>query len=114
MELLPIGSVLCANNKKALVVGYHFETEDDKFVTSYLVVDFPMGYINTNSVGVVSVEADMDVIFEGYANDSYAAFIKNKQELYELSRNVTVSEWNRALEDAQQTIERNLIRGERE
>lgn len=108
MKLLPIGSVLCAKEKKAVVLGYHFETEDDRFVTSYLVVDFPMGYINSTCIGIVPVDAEMEVIFEGFRNDNFETFIKNKQELYELSKDMTVTRWNEELETIQQEIEINL------
>lgn len=106
MKLLSIGSVLCAKDKKAVVVGYHFGTEEDHFVTSYMIVDFPMGYINEDCIGIVPVDTPMEAMFEGYENGNYKSFIKNKEELYEASCNMTVSEWEEQLEYVQREAEK--------
>lgn len=100
MMLLPIGSVLQSKEEKAVVLGYDFNDENDVFSTSYVVCGYPIGFTTTDHLGIVPVDAEMEVVFKGYQNKSYTSFIKSKEELYQLTGQMTVSEWNCHLEQA--------------
>lgn len=97
MKLLPIGSVLQVKGKKSLILGYQFDDENNKFVTSYIICGYPFGFITCDELGIVPVDADIEVIFEGYRNEFFYSFIKNKQELHDLTATMSVSEWNEHL-----------------
>lgn len=104
MKLLPIGSVLQVKGKKAIILGYRFDDENNKFTTSYVICGYPLGFLTMEQLGLVSVDADMEVVFEGYRNELFYSFIRNKQELHDLATTMLVSEWNDHLEQIEESI----------
>lgn len=104
MTLLPIGSILEVTGKKAVVLGYSFDDRNDSFTASYIICGYPMGFVTTEQLGLVPIDAEMDVVFEGFRDERFYSFIKNKLEILDLSKEMTVSEWNAHLARFEQLI----------
>ena len=108
MKLVAIGSILEINQKKWVVLGYNFETNEDQFIMSYIVCAYPLGYVGEESLLTIPVDYNMELIYEGFQDDQFNIFIKSKEELYKLSKNMTVTEWNQHLEEFEREIRREV------
>lgn len=107
---MPIGSVLEISQKKWVVLGYNFETNEDQFIMSYIVCAYPLGYAGEESLLIIPVDYDMELIYEGLQDEQFNKFIKNKEEIYKLSKNMTVTEWNQHLEEFEFETRKELER----
>lgn len=64
-KTLPIGTIVYAGSKQALIVGYTFADPDDNLTKYYIVVPYPAGYRNSNSFKMIRAE-DVRVCSLGY------------------------------------------------
>lgn len=103
-ELMPIGSIYKAGDNKAMVLGYTQNQKDNRFIVSYIMCGYPQGFTSIDDVWIVPVDADMELIFNGLRNDQFDKFITNRQQLYELSDTMSISEWNQRLREMENAI----------
>ena len=104
MTLLPIGSILEVTGKRAVVIGYSFDDKNNSFTASYIICGYPIGFVTIEQLGLVPVDAEMEVIFEGFRDERFYSFIKNKLQILDLAKDITVSEWNAHLDKFEQLI----------
>lgn len=110
MKLLPIGSILQIQKEKIIILGYRMEQEEE-FKRYYIGAAYPLGIVDKNKLGLLPVEASYNVVFEGYKDSSYDAFIVNREQLYELTSQYTPEQWDCELQKAVDAME-NLTRKE--
>ncbi len=109
MKLLPIGSILQIQKEKMIILGYRMEQEEFKHY--YIGVAYPLGIVDKNKLGLLPVEASYDVVFEGYKDSSYDAFIVNREQLYELTSQYTPEQWDSELQKAVDAMNGLLEKG---
>ena len=107
-ELMPIGTIFELSGKKTMVLGYSFRSKENRFITSYIMCGFPQGFTEVDDLVVISVDAEMKMVFRGYENKYYKQFIRNKQSLYELSSSMSVDEWNLKLKEVEEIITKSV------
>jgi hypothetical protein len=106
MNMLPIGTVVKAGDAKAMIVGYYSKTAENRFYNLYIICGYPMGYVNKKSIAAIPMDAEMEVVFEGYADEQFQQYKRNKQGMFETLDSVTVSEVNEQLECLEQLLEK--------
>lgn len=79
-----IGSVILSNNVKCLVVGVVFDDKDNKLLKKYLVVPFPLGFLDSESLRAVDPE-EAELVCEGYRCETTSNFVDYLNKLDNLS-----------------------------
>jgi hypothetical protein len=64
-DTLPIGSIIKVSGKNFMTVGYQTMREEDHIKTGYYTVPFPMGFIDSESLGFCKDESIERVVFRG-------------------------------------------------
>ena len=72
-KMCSIGSVIKSNNALCLVVGIKYVEQANKYIKKYLVVTYPLGYIDSNSIRVLE-ESEFDVVELGYDSSDKSVF----------------------------------------
>lgn len=63
-----VGSVIDVQGGKFVVCGFRPFENDGTVGMGYLVVPYPLGFVNVDSFSLVSSDADYPVVHEGYRN----------------------------------------------
>ena len=105
MDFLPIGSILEKENNKAIILGYNLDVQGEHLVYSYVVGGYPVGYVN-NDLAIIPVDADFNTVFVGYKDDQFDRFIYDKQGLYDATKDMTVDEINKCLEEVNEALKK--------
>lgn len=81
MRILPIGSVIKTDNMKLMVAGHFSKNENKKLQYYYVAVPYPVGYVGMEKVFTISVEAEVEVLHEGFQTEGGKNYT-NKLESY--------------------------------
>ncbi len=84
-NIYSIGSVIQANNCKCLVIGIIFNEENGIYKREYLVVPYPFGYLNADSLRLIDSK-DAQLLFEGYKNDQTGCLLEFMNNVDDLSK----------------------------
>lgn len=85
MRILPIGSVIKVDNVKVMVVGHFSKEEGDKNQYYYTALPYPIGYVDKDRILTVKVEAEMEVLHEGYQTQGCEKYTEQLSKVSELS-----------------------------
>ena len=75
MKVLPIGSVIQRNGKKAMITGYHQVEKNGYYEYEYLLAAYPYGCMKKESLGTYPIKAETEILFTGYVNERGAKYI---------------------------------------
>ena len=67
-RLFPVGSIVMINDMKAMVAGYTFNKSGERPVLDYLLLPYPAGYVNDDSLKRARADA-VSLLGEGYRSD---------------------------------------------
>lgn len=101
----PVGSVIKADNTTYLIVGIKFFDQDNCFVKHYVIVPFPAGQFDSNSLRVVRAD-DVELIREGYRNNETDAFLNYYDVIDRLSKKHDSAALYQAFNDAEKMMEK--------
>ena len=85
MRILPIGSVIKVDNVKLMVAGHFSKEEANKNQYYYVALPYPIGYVSKDKILTVKVEAEMEVIHEGYQTKGCEKYTEQLSKVSELS-----------------------------
>ncbi len=89
----PLGSVLELDARRYVVVGHRITRDGEVMAPGYLVVPYPLGFVDPESIQVVPASAFGAVVHEGYANDEGDAYLEEFAALAEASAGVPYTEY---------------------
>lgn len=75
MKILPLGSVIGIQKKKFIISGYRPIENSGNVAAGYMILPYPLGYINQNSIFICPVSSVEEVFFEGYQNERSERFL---------------------------------------
>lgn len=101
----PVGSVVKADDTTYLIVGIKFYDQDNRFVKHYMIVPFPAGQFDSQSLRAVKAD-DVELIREGYRNDKSDAFLNYYNMIDNLSRENDSATLYQAFQDAEKMMEK--------
>ncbi len=88
-KLLPIGSIVEYESEKLAIIGYTEVHTDNGYVTGYLIVPYPLGFMDKESIKLLPYDKVSGVVSEGYKNDSCEKALNTMEELHEFISNNT-------------------------
>ena len=104
-KLLPIGTAVEINNNKCIIVGYDDVEENDVYVHSYVVIPYPLGYVDEDSFRYVPVDAEMNELKKGYETEVFDIYEQTRRSLFDSTTGLTVSEWTKIKEETVELLE---------
>ncbi len=83
----PIGTAIRVGDESTFVVaGYRLHEEGDMTGLAYLLIPYPLGYLDERSFCSSTIDIKHEVLFEGYADDVTRAYLMRLAELDEKAR----------------------------
>lgn len=99
----PVGSVVKADEGTYLVVGIKFYEQDNRLVKHYMVVPFPAGQFDDQSLKAVKADC-AELIREGYKNDVSEALLGYYDKIDKLSEEHDAETLKQAFKDAEEIV----------
>ena len=66
MKLLSLGTIIKVNEIKVCIIGYTSVEKEGTSVMGYLVVPYPLGFVNIDNVFFIPIHMDFEIVAEGY------------------------------------------------
>ena len=89
MKLLSIGTVIKVNGIDLIIMGYR-DIQNDKFNFYYVVSVFPIGFVGMqDSMSLLPVDADYEVVSNGYMDAVGERFLKGNNEKIDALRDAS-------------------------
>lgn len=79
--MLPLGSVIKIKERKYVIAGYRPMEKDGAVAVGYLLLPYPLGYLNKNGLFLCPAAQVEEVLFEGYQNERAGRFLESVQKL---------------------------------
>lgn len=105
-ELLPIGSIIKVDKILFMIIGYKTERCPESFENYYGIVKFPLGFISKESLGLISIKREFEVIYKGYVSEEGEKYIKNKEYIINAIDEMGFDNWNRKEKEIISYLER--------
>lgn len=84
MKLWSLGTVLKVNRHKVCIIGYTSTGSELASVAGYLVVSYPLGFINIDKVFFVPAHAEYEILAEGYKTNVSERILETLQKGFEI------------------------------
>lgn len=89
MQLLPLGTVIQINNKKAFIIGYSSVEKDQVKLTGYFVVSYPLGFTNIDKVMFIPHDLNFSILAEGYKTKASEILLNTVSKSIEMAEKVS-------------------------
>lgn len=96
-KLQPIGSVLTCGERRFVVVGHRMTREEDRVAAGYVVVPYPLGFVDASSLSVVPAGKAGDLVDQGFANEDGAAYLEQFCDLATASEGIAFEEYTSSM-----------------
>ena len=83
MEMLPLGSIINANGHDVCVIGYGSDEKDSVSVLGYLVVPYPLGFIEMDKVFFIPLNGKFELVAEGYHTEATTKLLETVSKSFE-------------------------------
>ena len=103
-----VGSVIAIQDKKFMVCGYRPIEQDDGIGMGYLLLPYPLGFMDTSSFSLVSSDADYPTVFEGFRNEDAEQYDAGLELVRKAGRGVTMDEVRAAVPAVMAELEAEL------
>lgn len=100
-----VGSVIDIKGGKFVVCGYRPFDDGGKVGMGYLLVPYPLGFMNLDSFSLVSSETDYPVVHEGFRNEDNEKYDRLLEQARTLGRETTFEEALAAVDEVRAEIE---------
>ena len=87
--MLAVGSAVIIGSNTFIVCGYRPIEQDGHVDMGYLLVPYPLGYVNIDSLSLVTADNDYPVAHTGFRNNDAQAYDCLLEQVRDLGRNVT-------------------------
>ena len=74
-KLQPIGSVLVVGERRYVVVGHRMTRDGDHVGAGYLLVPYPLGFVDADSLQLVPASKTGAVLHAGLCNETGSAYL---------------------------------------
>lgn len=93
-ELYALGSIVKFSDSTYMIIGYG-EQEDGEYIEPhYLVVPIPFGYMENESIRILLLKEDIELIKEGYKDKLGENYLNSKTKWNTELKKYTTSEWS--------------------
>lgn len=100
-----VGSVIDIKGGKFVVCGYRPFDNDGKVGMGYLLVPYPLGFVNLDSFSLVSSENDYPTIHEGFRSEDAESYDRLLEQARTYGRETAFDEVLSAAEGVREEIE---------
>lgn len=98
MRIHGVGTLLVCGDQPFMVCGYRFIEQDERLLPCYVMVPYPLGYINENSLSLVDATINRKVIATGLNNDAQTRFNNALEEVCLAKNGMTLDEYLNTLD----------------
>lgn len=92
-NLEPIGSVVSIDDRRFVVIGHRMTRDGDDVGAGYVLVPYPLGFANADSLFVVPASRVGEVVAKGFSNDDGVAHVAQLEELAQAMGDITYAEY---------------------
>lgn len=92
-KLQPIGSVLAVGERKFVVVGHRMTRDGDRVAAGYMVVPYPLGFVDADSLAVIPARAADALVAAGFANEAGTVYLERFEALAQASDGIAYEEY---------------------
>ena len=92
MKLLPLGTVIKANDHKVCIVGYTSVEKDANTTCGYFVVPYPLGFVNIDKVFFIPHYQEVEVLAEGYKTEPSERILDTLSRSFEMIEKVSLED----------------------
>lgn len=103
-----VGSILAIQDDKFMVCGYRPIEQDGMVGMGYLLLPYPLGFMDIESFSLVSADADYPVVHEGFRNVDAEGFDAMLEKARAVGRETTMDEFAAVAAEAADELEAAL------
>lgn len=92
-KLQPLGSVLAIGEHRYVVIGHRIVRDGDQAGPGYVVVPYPLGFVDADSLATVPASAVDEVVSAGLANEASDAYLESFDALAQESAGIAYDEY---------------------
>lgn len=92
-ELVGIGGVVSIGERRFVVVGHRIAPDGETMGPGYLVVPYPLGFVDAESLSLVPASAVDAVAHSSYADAQGDAYLAEFRRLAEVTTGIPVAEY---------------------
>lgn len=92
-NLEPIGSVVSIDDRRFVVIGHRMTREGEGVGAGYVLVPYPLGFVDANSLFEVPASRVGEVVAKGLSNDDGVAHVAQLEELAQAMGDITYAEY---------------------
>ncbi len=81
---LPVGTIISINNVDAMIIGYDSYNKEEELIDGYIIVKYPIGFTNENSLAFIDVNCVFDILYMGYHYNESDEYLKAQKEVFEV------------------------------
>lgn len=96
-ELHAIGTVVALGGRRYVVVGHRMAPDGERMGIGYVLVPYPLGFVDAESLSVVPASRVEDVVAEGYDAEPGERHLEGLAELAQATSDVPASEYAESL-----------------
>lgn len=86
----PIGTAIRVGDESTfVVVGYRLHEEDGMACLAYLLIPYPLGYLDERSFCSAPIDVKHEVLFEGYLDETTQSYLARLANLNEKTKQVS-------------------------
>ena len=103
-----VGSVIAIQDNKFMVCGYRPIEQDGAVGMGYLLLPYPLGFMDADSFSLVSGDTDYPTVFEGFRNEEAEQYDAGLELVRKAGRSVTMEELREAVPDVLAELEAEM------
>lgn len=92
-RLASIGSVVRVGDRRYVVAGHRMTRSGFDVGMGYVLVPYPLGFTDANSISLVPVDAVHQIVTEGFANKAGIAHLAQLEELAQASEGISYEDY---------------------
>lgn len=106
--MLAVGTIVAIQDNKFMVCGYRPYDNEGKVGMGHLLVPYPMGFMNAESLSLVSSDTVFPVVHEGFRNEDGESYDRMLEKIRTVGVDVTTDELKSVATEAVSELEADL------
>ena len=92
-KLQPLGSVLAIGEHRYVVIGHRIVRDGERVGPGYVVVPYPLGFVDADSLATVPASAVDEVVSAGLASEASDTYLESFGALVQESAGISYDEY---------------------
>ena len=92
-NLEPIGSVVSIEDRRFVVIGHRMTRDGEGVGAGYVLVPYPLGFVDANSLFEVPASRVGEVVVKGFSNEDCVAHVAQFEEFAQQMADVSYDEF---------------------